>query len=92
MTDDDDNTLREERQAAALREVADLGARRADLLKQAEELLGPLEAAAMAAVRVGAPRRRTQDLSRVSTGVFYGWLEAAGMGVRAKRPAKRKVT
>jgi transposase-like protein len=86
---DDDRKLREERQAAALREVADLGRRRADLLKQAEELLEPLQAAAVAAVNVGAPRRRTQELARVSTGVFYGWLQTAGIDVRAKRPARR---
>lgn len=84
----DDRMLREEQQAAALREVADLGQRRADLLRQAEELLTPLEAAAVHAVRVGAPRRRTQDLAQVGTVMFYGWLQAAGIDVRAKHAGK----
>jgi hypothetical protein len=86
----DDRTLREEQQAAALREVADLGRRRADLLRQAEELLEPLSAAAVNAVRTGAPRRRTQDLAQISTGVFYSWLQEAGIEVRAKHPARKK--
>ncbi|MFJ8856330.1 hypothetical protein [Streptomyces sp. NPDC102437] len=86
----DDRKLREEQQAAALREVADLGKRRADLLRQAEELLKPLGDAAVKAVHVGAPRRRTQDLAQVSTGVFYAWLQEAGIEVRGKRPARKK--
>ncbi|GGP00371.1 hypothetical protein [Wenjunlia tyrosinilytica] len=89
---DEDRALREERQAAALREVADLGRRRADLVRQAEELLKPLSAAAVNAVRIGAPRRRTQDLAQISTGVFYGWLQDAGISVRPKRPAQRDRT
>ncbi|MEU8765163.1 hypothetical protein [Streptomyces sp. NPDC048659] len=86
----DDRVLREEQQAAALREVADLGRRRAELLRQADELLKPLGAAAVNAVRVGSPRRRTQDLAQVSPGVFYGWLQEAGIEVRPKRQASRK--
>jgi transposase-like protein len=82
---DDHDALREERQAAALRRVRDLGEQRARLLAQADSLLEPLEAAAMEAVRTGAARRRTQDLAGVSTGVFYDWLRSAGFDVRPKR-------
>lgn len=85
-----DEGLEEEQQAAALRRVADLARERGELLKQAEALLEPLGEAAVNAVRLGAPRRRTQDLAQVSTGMFYGWLERAGLPVRPKRPAAKK--
>jgi hypothetical protein len=89
-TDDTSPSLREEQQAAALRQVADLGERRAALLRQADELLEPLKKAAVNAARLGADRRRTQDLARVGYKTFYGWLRAAGVEVRAKRPATKR--
>jgi hypothetical protein len=84
--------LREEQQAAALREVADLGAQRARLLEQADALLEPIREAAVKAARLGADRRRTYQLGRVGSTVFYRWLEAAGIERRAKRPAAAKTT
>jgi hypothetical protein len=84
--------LPEEAQAAALRELATLGAERAALLAQANELLTRIQPAAIAAVRTGASRNRIRELSGVSPGTFYGWLEEAGIEVRAKRPAQRKAT
>lgn len=87
MTDQD--PLREERQAAALRKVADLAQRRAHLIAEADALLGPLGDAVGEAARLGAPRRRTQDLAGVGTALFYSWLEAAGLPVRRKRKDTR---
>lgn len=75
----------EEAQLAALREVAALGAKRADLLSQAAEVLKQLEPAAIRAVNAGAQRARVRELAQVSTGTMYGWLETAGLEVRPKR-------
>jgi len=86
----DDPTLREELQATALRRVADLSAQRAALLRQAEELLKPLEEAVVEAARVGAPRRRTQELAQVGALTFYGWLEEAGVVVRPKKRSRKR--
>ncbi|MFL6115602.1 MAG: hypothetical protein ACJ786_30280 [Catenulispora sp.] len=79
----------EEAQVAALREVAALGAKRAELLSQAADVLKELEPAAIRAVKTGAQRARVRELAQVSTGTMYGWLETAGLEVRPKRSAKR---
>ncbi|MGW0536561.1 hypothetical protein [Streptomyces sp. NPDC003032] len=64
----------EKAQAAALQTLADLGAKRADLLQQAKELLPQIQAAALEADRLGAPRSRAQKLSRISPATYYRWL------------------
>ena len=74
--------IREQAQAEALREVAQIGAERAELLAKAAALLPSLEQASIAAVRVGAARSRVRELAEVSTTLFYGWLRAAGIDVR----------
>ncbi|MDH6130365.1 hypothetical protein [Kitasatospora sp. GP82] len=79
----------EEAQVAALRELADLGERRAALLRQAAELLTEMEPVAVRAVRAGAGRNRARELAQVSPGTLYGWLENAGIEVRPKRPARK---
>jgi hypothetical protein len=86
----DDDALLEERRAAALRKVADLGMRRADLLQQAEDLLAPLEQAVVEATRIGAPRRRMQELAKVGTRLFYEWIKEADVPMRASKRTPRK--
>jgi hypothetical protein len=85
-----DFALLEERQAAALRRIAELGGRRIELLRQAEELLEPLRDAVVEAARLKAPRRRMQDLAHVGGPTFYGWLEGAGVEIRPKKAAKKR--
>jgi uncharacterized protein YcfL len=80
---DDEHALEEERQVAAMRQVADLAA-------QLDAVQKSLKEAAIKAVRVGAPRRRTQELARVSSWTFYGWLDEAGVAVRPKKGSKRQ--
>ncbi|MFF2902706.1 hypothetical protein [Streptomyces sp. NPDC057966] len=88
MSTDDEQHLREEQQAAALRKVADLGAKRAKHLKAADEVLVDLRKAVGEAARLSAPRRRTQELAGVGTAQFYEWLREAGIDVRKpKKPA-----
>lgn len=79
----------EEAQAAALREVAALGAERAALLSQAADVLKRLEPAVIRAERTGAQRSRIRELAQVSTGTMYGWLESAGIDVRPKKTTKK---
>jgi hypothetical protein len=81
--------IREEAQLDALREVAELGAKRAELLSQAAEVLKQLEPATIKAVKAGAQRARVRELAQVTTGTLYDWLRSAGLEVRAKRPAKK---
>lgn len=64
----------ERAQAEALQRLADLGARRADLLRQAKELIPQIRAAALEADRLGAQRSRAQQLSRISPSTYYKWL------------------
>lgn len=78
----------EEAQAAALRDVAELGAKRAGLLAQAADLLTQLEPAAVRAVEAGAQRNRVRELAQVSPNLLYNWLRAAGLEVRPKRTSK----
>ncbi|ORT53317.1 hypothetical protein [Streptomyces sp. CB03238] len=76
----------EEQQAAALRAVAEAGARRAELLAQAERILtDEIQPRAVEAARLGAGRTRIRELARVGPGVLYRWLEEAGIPVRPKR-------
>jgi hypothetical protein len=87
---DDDHVLREERQVAAMRRVADLADQRAAMLRDLDALQKTLGEAAVEAVRLGAPRRRTQELAQVSTTTFYGWLDGAGVAVRQMKGSKRQ--
>ncbi|MGA4844741.1 hypothetical protein [Streptomyces sp. G45] len=81
----------EEKQAAALRAVAEAGARRAELLKEADRILhDEVRPRAIEAVRLGAGRNRTRELAGVGPSTLYGWLEDEGVPVRPKRPAPRK--
>ncbi|MFF2082030.1 hypothetical protein ACFVXG_45565 [Kitasatospora sp. NPDC058162] len=85
--------IREEAQVAALREVAEIGAKRAALLEQAAALLGELEPVAIKAIKAGALRNRVRELAQVSPTTLYAWLENAGMEVRPKKaPAKKTTT
>ena len=79
----------EEAQAEALREVAALGAERAEYLAKAAEVLKRLEPAVIRAERTGAQRSRIRELAQVSTGTLYSWLESAGIDVRPKKTAKK---
>nr|WSX25659.1 hypothetical protein OG690_38610 [Streptomyces tubercidicus] len=73
-------------QAAALRAVSDAGARRAELLRQADEILtDEVKPLALAAARAGAERSRIRQEARVGTRLLYQWLEEAGFPVRAKK-------
>ncbi|MFG3230030.1 hypothetical protein ACGF07_35320 [Kitasatospora sp. NPDC048194] len=75
----------EERQAEALRAVAVAATERA----VAEEwMTDRVRAAAVAAAQAGAQRNRIKDLAGVSPNTLAAWLRAAGLEVRAKRPAK----
>ncbi len=77
----------EERQAAALRAVAEAGRRRADLLEQAEKILTEeIKPRAIEAARLGAGRNRIRELARIGPQVLYRWLEDEGLPVREKRP------
>lgn len=89
VTHDDQYVLKEERQAAAMRKVAELGELRAELRRQTKAAQDALSAAVIEAVRLDAPRRRTQDLAQVGAPTFYKWLEGAGIETRPKkRPAR----
>ncbi|MDJ0347151.1 hypothetical protein QMK19_38930 [Streptomyces sp. H10-C2] len=72
-------------QANALRDVARLGAERAEALASVERLTNSLRDATVLAVRSGAPRSRARELSKVSSDLFYAWLEGAGIEVRRRR-------
>ncbi|MES9512197.1 hypothetical protein ABWJ92_38520 [Streptomyces sp. NPDC000609] len=81
----------EEQQAAALRVVADAGARRAELLTEADRILTEeIKPAAITAARTGAERNRIRELARVGPTLLYRWLTEAGLPVRAKRPPGRQ--
>ncbi|MFJ8629020.1 hypothetical protein ACIRD3_40070 [Kitasatospora sp. NPDC093550] len=77
-------------QAAALADLATLGHDRAELLRQADELLTKIRPAAVRAVQAGAGRNRVRELAGVSTTLFYGWLEDAGIEIRPQAPAKKQ--
>lgn len=78
-----DHEIPEERQAAALRAVADAVAERDRLTAQAQAVV---EQRAVEAARLGASRTRVRQVAGVSPRVFYRWLEDAGIPVRAKAP------
>jgi hypothetical protein len=80
--------LPEERQAAALRRVAELRAERAELLARVDTLTAQLRDAAIAADDAGAGRNRIREVAGISSKTLYGWLESAGSEVRAKRSAR----
>ncbi|MFJ6385899.1 hypothetical protein ACIQI7_38585 [Kitasatospora sp. NPDC092039] len=84
----ENNPLPEEQQAAALRTVARIGAQRAALLAQAEELVPSLREAAVAADATGAQRARISALAQISPNTLTAWLRDAGADVRPKRTAK----
>ncbi|MGW7412790.1 hypothetical protein [Streptomyces sp. NPDC054863] len=76
----------EERQAAALRAVAEAGARRAALIKEADKILAEeIKPLVLEAARLGAGRNRTRELAQVGPTMFYRWLEEADMPVRTKQ-------
>ncbi|MEV4442793.1 hypothetical protein AB0K09_28025 [Streptomyces sp. NPDC049577] len=76
----------EESQAAALRAVAEAGARRAELLEEADRVLTEeIRPRAIEAARLGAGRNRIRELAGVGPSTLYRWLEAAGLPVRPKR-------
>ncbi|MEV6727002.1 hypothetical protein AB0M94_39540 [Streptomyces xanthochromogenes] len=74
----------EETQARALRALAEAAQTRD---AEVPRLQNAVRDAAIEAIRVGAPRIRTQKLSGVSPTLFYAWLAEAGVPVRAKRRA-----
>ncbi|WP_411107783.1 hypothetical protein [Streptomyces sp. cmx-4-9] len=76
----------EEKRAAALRAVADAGARRAELLAEADRILvEEIQPRAVEAARLGAGRNRIRELAHVGPAMLYRWLEEAGLPVREKR-------
>ncbi|WP_331718130.1 hypothetical protein [Streptomyces virginiae] len=77
----------EEKQAAALRAVANVGARRAELLAEADRLLTEeLRPLVIEAAKLGAQRSRIRELARLSPNTLYKWFEEAGLpGIREKR-------
>ncbi|MFE4778032.1 hypothetical protein [Streptomyces sp. NPDC056713] len=77
--------LPEEQRAAALRQVAEIGSRRTQLLAEAEQLTDPLREAAIEAARVGAQRNRIRELAGISSKTLYNWLDEAGLEVRTTR-------
>ncbi|MFE3585077.1 hypothetical protein [Streptomyces vinaceus] len=79
----------EEAQAAALRTLAEVTLRRAEITAQLDR---ELRDAALAAVRTGANRSRIRALAGVSSKTLYGWLAEEGIEVRAKAPAAKKET
>ncbi|MFE1145512.1 MULTISPECIES: hypothetical protein [Streptomyces] len=82
--------LPEEAQAAALRAVAEIGAKRTDHLTKADELTAPLREAAITAAKTGAGRNRIRELAGVSPKTLYAWLTAAGLDVRTKASPKKE--
>ncbi|GAO13027.1 hypothetical protein TPA0598_17_00080 [Streptomyces lydicamycinicus] len=73
----------EEVQARALRAVSDAAKKRDKIIEEAQR---PVAEAAVAAVRAGASRTRIREEAGVSPRVLYGWLTAAGIPVRKKKP------
>lgn len=85
------NEIPEERQAAALKAVADAGKLRADALAEAERILTQqVRPRAIAAARLGVNRTRIRELAGVGPSTLYAWLEEAGLEVRPKRSAKKQ--
>jgi hypothetical protein len=80
--------IREEAQAVALRELAELGAARAAALAEAKRLQEPLREAALRAVHAGVDRKRVHELARVASHTLYGWLQDAGIPIRPKKSVK----
>ncbi|MGQ4517365.1 hypothetical protein [Streptomyces sp. DW26H14] len=70
-------------QAKALAAVAEAGARRGDLLAEADRILTEeLRPLAIRAAQLGAGRNRIRELARVGATVLYRWLDEAGVPVR----------
>ncbi|MFF3196706.1 hypothetical protein [Streptomyces misionensis] len=68
--------------ADALRAVREAAAERDRIIAEAQ---AKVERVAVEAARIGASRNRIREEAGVSPRVLYGWLEAAGLPVRAKR-------
>ena len=81
--------LPEERQSAALREVAEIGKKRSAAMAEVERLTKPLRDAAVKAAAEGAGRNRIRELAGISSKTMYAWLVEAGLEVRTKRPAQK---
>lgn len=77
--------LPEEQRATALKRLAEIGQRRAQLLAEAERLITDLRTAAIEADQVGAKRSRISELAGVSSKTLYRWLADAGVEVRTKK-------
>jgi transposase-like protein len=77
----------EEQHGPALRRVAQAAARRADAMAEVDRRTEELREAAVQAAQVGAGRSRIRELAQVSPTTLYGWLNDAGVEIRAKRPA-----
>lgn len=85
------NEIPEERQAAALKAVADAGKLRADALAEAERILTQqVRPLAIAAARLGVNRTRIRELAGVGPSTLYAWLDEAGLEVRPKRAVKKQ--
>jgi len=82
--------LPEERQAAALRRVAELGARKRELQRQLDALMAELRSAALAAHAAGADASRVIELAHIARTTLYDWLHDAGVPLgRPRGRAKR---
>jgi hypothetical protein len=76
----------EEKQAAALKVVAQVGKRRADAQAEADRILAEeVRPAVLEAARLGANRSRIRVLAGVGPDTLYSWLREAGLEVRPKR-------
>lgn len=66
--------LPEERQVAALRRVAELGARKRRLQAELDEVMAAMRPAVLAAHEAGVTAQRIIQVSGLGRGTLYAWL------------------
>ncbi|MEV6683495.1 hypothetical protein AB0N09_42620 [Streptomyces erythrochromogenes] len=80
----------EKKRTEALTELAQISAERDAAQAEVDRIMEKLRAASVRAAKTGASRSRVRELAKVSSRTLYGWLNEAGLEVRAKRPATKK--
>ncbi|MFI5868372.1 hypothetical protein [Streptomyces sp. NPDC051546] len=80
----------EKKRTEALTELAQISAERDAAQAEVDRIMERLRAASVHAAETGASRSRVRELAKVSSRTLYGWLNEAGLEVRAKRPSAKK--
>lgn len=75
----------EKKQAEALEEVARISAERDTAQAEVDRIMQALREATVLAAQLGAGRTRVRELAKISSKTLYGWLNEAGVEVRAQQ-------